>query len=135
MCSGKTKTKIFDMQMTSIVLITFMMINLFSMIKIITNTWTGMDTAFPIDLKDSSYIRIFFTEIAYSVIFVLIDGAIEKAIKINKGEESMENIITDFKLNLEEDRQRRIGKFKSYLPSDSQIQKEDGTRRRHKTFG
>ena len=92
-----------------------------------------MQTSFPIDLKDSSYFGILATEVAYCVSLVFVDGIIEMAIKINRGEESVKNLVSDFKLQLEVDRQKRIGTFKSYLPSENKANQENETRRRNTT--
>ena len=57
-----------------------------------------------------------FREISFSVLFVLIDGIIEKTIQINKGETSVNGLVNELKYKFEEDKNQRIEKIKTLLP-------------------
>jgi len=121
-----------------------MMVTLFITIK----SFAGFSPVIPVDLVKitsktsfasvsdltlSSLLLVMGTEIVYSIAFTLIDGVLDKAIQINRGEQSVGNLVTDFKLQFEEDRKRRAGKFKSYLPSEVKMGVDGEVRKRHRT--
>uniref|UniRef100_A0A7S3KDU4 Uncharacterized protein n=1 Tax=Euplotes crassus TaxID=5936 RepID=A0A7S3KDU4_EUPCR len=134
---------LFKMTFSTIVYLSVAIIVIFIFLKSII---TKQGELVPVDLSriskgeitsvrnifSSKFLLLLGTEVFYSVIFVLVDGILDKAIKINRGEESVNGLVNDFKLKVEEDRQKRTGKFKSYLPSQ-RIEEDDGIRKRHRT--
>ena len=69
-------------------------------------------TYLPCDLSSLSLPRVVVTEIAYAVAFTLVDGVIDKAIQVRKGETSVNSLAQDIKLEFQKNRAN------TYLPME-----------------
>mmetsp|Transcript_17173 Transcript_17173/g.15165 ORF Transcript_17173/g.15165 Transcript_17173/m.15165 type:complete len:184 (+) Transcript_17173:192-743(+) len=132
---------LFKMTLTSIIYVSITMILIFIILKSLI---TSSQELIPVDLSrltngefhsisnifSGKFLLLLSTEIIYSVIFTIIDGILDKSIKIKDGETSVKGLVNDLKLQMEEDRIKREGKFKSYLPSQTTT---EGVRKRNTT--
>jgi hypothetical protein len=107
----KYNKEVFNHVLATVVMITQLLVNLFIFLKFLV---PSVSVVVPVDLTEAAgdsfksplnifsvaYLRVVITEIIYSVAFTLLDGILEKVIKIKRGEESIEGLFSDFKLQV-----------------------------------